>query len=111
MDQTITLTSAANRVVSAIVAGLERQTVTPNLLRQFRAGDLELSALPHHLANQLRAIARRFDRQHARYVKREHHAANHRVAALAGGGKRECERRRRQIAAGSLTVANGLVAA
>ena len=40
--------------------------------------------------------------------KRQMKAAQYRAVALSGGGKRECARRLRQIAAGSLRAENGL---
>jgi hypothetical protein len=40
---------------------------------------------------------------------RDAKSIQYRQAALAGGGKREIARRRRQILTGSLTIANGLV--
>jgi hypothetical protein len=78
------------------------QTVTPKLLRQFMQGGISqdvLAMLPRFLVAELEQIARRLQRQQARYVKRETKAIEYRSAALAGGGKREVARRARQIAA------------
>lgn len=83
------------------------QTVTPHLLRQFMRGGISqdvLAMLPRLLVAELEQIARRIQRHQIRFAKREHHAANHRAAALSGGGAREVARRARQIAAGSLQV-------
>lgn len=84
----------------------EPKEVTPYLIREMRAGLLDLAKLPLALRNQLQAIARRMARQEARYIKRETRAMKYRAAP----GNLECARRRRQIAAGSLRVENGLVA-
>lgn len=74
--------------------------VTPHLLRQFMQGSISqdvLAMLPRMLVGELEQIARRLQRQEMRAHKREHHAANHRAAALAGGGAREVARRARHI--------------
>ena len=54
-----------------------------------------------------RARERTMSRNQSRFYKREHHAANH--AAFGLNGHRAQARRIRQIEAGSLRVANGLV--
>lgn len=77
------------------------KTVTPFLLRQFLAGmsQTALDALPSFLKGQLETIGRRMQRQTFRAHKREAKAQQYRMAALAGGGKREVARRLRQIQA------------
>lgn len=78
------------------------QAVTPHLLRQFMQGAISrdvLDMLPRFLVADLQQIARRIQRQAFRAQKRETKAQQYRMAALAGGGKREVARRARQMAA------------
>lgn len=51
----------------------------------------------------------RENRRHDRLVKRYQRHTSYRVANVSGGGKRERERRIRQIIAGSLRADNGVV--
>lgn len=85
---------------------MQPQSVTPSLLRQFFAGGLDMNALPAMLRGQLQAVAARLARQQARVQKRQRVALVH----MRDDGERAMARRRRQIAAGSLRVENGLAA-
>lgn len=81
--------------------------VTPSLLRQLFAGALDMSTLPMFLQAQIKTIVARMRRQAQRADK---HETKHAAFAIKGlNGTRAMARRRRQIAAGSLRVENGLV--
>lgn len=59
-------------------------------------------SMRHFAPKERRSAA---ERKHLRYLKREAKARQYRAAALAGGGKREVERRRRQFGAVTIEVA------
>jgi hypothetical protein len=77
-------------------------------IREALLGNIGLEMLPFELQRQIKAIARRLERQQFRFQKRETNAQ--RYASVGLNGKRAVERRLRQIAAGQLRVENGLVA-
>lgn len=79
-----------------------------NRIRQFLRGDLDTSGMSKVVLGQLETIRRRHWRKMMRRNQREDRARQHRHSALLGGGKRECARRRRQIAEGRLTRSSGL---
>jgi hypothetical protein len=77
---------------------------------EFRAamrGEMDLSSLPFELMRHIQAARRKFQREQDRYIRRETKAQ--RYAAFGLNGHRAQARRIRQIEAGSLRVANGLV--
>lgn len=110
LDRAQTEHARAHRV--AVVTTAEQpKFVTPTLVRQFMTGmsQTALDALPSLLKGQLETIVRRMQRQQTRVAMRGGVAWEHRQSSLSGGGKREVARRLRQIAAGQLREANGLV--
>jgi hypothetical protein len=87
----------------------EKSKVSDFTFREALRGNIDLVGLPFEVARQILAMQRRLARMHARFAKRETKAAQY--AAIGLNGKRAVARRLRQIAAGSLTEANGLVSA
>lgn len=79
-------------------------TVSHYMVRQFMQGTLDMGTLPSIMKGQIETIARRMRRQALRAHKRDAKAYEYRAVALSGGGDRECARRLRQIAKGSLQV-------
>lgn len=79
-----------------------------DLLHRALRGLFDFNALPKALQGIFKEVQAKRARQGNRSVRRFMKARHYLSAALAGGGDRECARRRRQIAAGSLRAENGL---